>query len=290
VGDSGGTGKLERTAGGGASRLVYPLPDGSAETQRLIMQSSFINGFTRAAFVEAGIGPGMSVLDVGSGAGDVALIAAELVGPQGRVIGIDRNGAALGVARARAAAAGLAQLSFREGDIAEAAAGERFDAVVGRLVLMYFPDPAVVLSGLVARLEPGGIVVFSEYNVTPAAMRAPAGMPLTARLFGWVEGAFRSAGAETGMGDRLFRTFRAAGLPAPQMRLMSHVGGGPDWDGYAYAAATVRSLLPLILRAGLASEDEIGIDTLAARLREEALAADGVVRLPELISAWARVG
>jgi hypothetical protein len=71
---------------------------------------------------------------------------------------------------------------------------------------------------------------------------------------------------------------------------MSHMGGGADWDGYAYAAATVRSLLPLILKAELASEDEIGIDTLEERLRAEAIAANGVIRLPELVNAWARVG
>ena len=91
------------------------------------------------------------------------------------------------------------------------------------------------------------------------------------------------------MGDRLFQTFREAGLSNPRLCLMSYIGGGLEWDGYAYAAATVRSLLPLILKAGLASADEIGIDTLEERLRTETEAANGVIRLPELISAWASV-
>ena len=69
---------------------------------------------------------------------------------------------------------------------------------------------------------------------------------------------------------------------------MSYIGGGSEWDGYAYAAATVRSLLPLILKAGLSTADEVDIDTLEARLRTEAQAANGVIRLPELINAWAR--
>jgi len=47
--------------------------------------------------------------------------------------------------------------------------------------------------------------------------------------------------------------------------------------------------MPLILKAGLASADEIGIDTLEERLRREVVAANGVIRLPELINAWARV-
>jgi tRNA A58 N-methylase Trm61 len=80
--------------------FTYPLPDSSSETERLIQQSAFINPFTRALFMEAGIAPSMSVLDVGSGAGDVALLAADLVGSEGRVVGVDRNGAGL-LVRAR---------------------------------------------------------------------------------------------------------------------------------------------------------------------------------------------
>jgi len=273
----------------GPAQLAYPLPAGSEETQRLIQQSALVNPFTRALFVEAGIGPGMDVLDVGSGAGDVALIAADLVGPEGRVLGIDRNGAGLAIARARAAEAGFSHLTFREGDIADLGPREKFDAVVGRLVLMYMPDPAAMLRRLAAHVRPGGVVAFGEYNITPAAMRAPEGLPLTGKLFGWIDGAFRHAGAETRMGDELFRAFRAAGLPAPRLSLMSYMGGGEDWEGYAYAAATVRSLLPLVLKAGLADEKEVGIDTLAERLRAETVEAGGVIRLPELINAWAKV-
>ncbi|MGN6470581.1 MAG: class I SAM-dependent methyltransferase [Rhizobiaceae bacterium] len=271
------------------AQLAYPLPAGSAETERLIRQSAFINSFTRSLFAEAGIAPGMRVLDVGSGAGDVALIAADMVGPAGEVVGIDRTGAALAIARARAMTVGFAHLTFREGDLAEIGPEEKFDAVVGRLVLMYMPDPAATLRALARHLRPGGIVAFGEYNITPAAMREPAGLPLSQKLFAWIEGAFRYAGAETRMGDKLFLTFRKADLPFPTLSLMSHMGGGPDWDGYAYAAATVRSLLPLILKAGLASEEEIGIDTLEERLWTELVAANGVIRLPELVNAWARV-
>jgi ubiquinone/menaquinone biosynthesis C-methylase UbiE len=271
-------------------QLAYPLPAGSTETERLIRQSAFINAFTRALFAEAGIAPGMRVLDTGSGAGDVALIAADMVGPTGEVVGIDRNGAALSVARARATTVGFAHVTFREGDLADLDPNDRFDAVVGRLVLMYMPDPAATLKALARHVRPGGIVAFGEYNIMPVAMRDLPAMPLAQKLFGWIEGAFRHAGAETAMGNKLFPAFRKAGLPFPTLSLMSHMGGGPEWDGYAYAAATVRSLLPLILKAGLASEEKIGIDTLEERLRAETVAANGIIRLPELINAWARVG
>lgn len=272
-----------------AKKFTYPLPDSSSEIKRLIQQSAFINPFTRALFIEAGIAPNMTVLDVGSGAGDVALLAADLVGPEGRVVGIDRNGAGLEIARARAKSTGFSHIVFREGNLTDIGSDEKFDAVVGRLVLMYQPDPAATLRHLASHLKSGGIVAFGEYNITPDAMRAPADMPLTGKLFGWIDGAFRYAGAETRMADRLFRTYRDAGLANPKLSLMSYIGGGQEWDGYAYAAATVRSLMPLILKAGLATADEIGIDTLEERLRTEVAAANGVIRLPELINAWATV-
>jgi ubiquinone/menaquinone biosynthesis C-methylase UbiE len=222
---------MTRRAGTAATasraQLAYPLPAGSAETERLIRQSAFINSFTRALFAEAGIAPGMRVLDVGSGAGDVALIAADMVGSTGEVVGIDRNGAALAIARARATTVGFAHLTFREGDLAEIGPEEKFDAVVGRLVLMYMPDPAATLRALARHLRPGGIIAFGEYNITPAAMREPAGLPLSQKLFAWIEGAFRYAGAETRMGDKLFLTFRKADLPFPTLSLMSHMGRRP---------------------------------------------------------------
>lgn len=148
---------------------------------------------------------------------------------------------------------------------------------------MYQPDPASTLRRLASHLKPGGIVAFGEYNITPDAMRAPSDMPLTGKLFSWIDGAFRHAGAETRMGDRLFRTYRDAGLPNPTMCLMSYIA---PMGRLRDAAATVRSLLPLIIKAGLGTPEEIGVDTLEARLRAEVEAANGVIRLPELINAW----
>ena len=58
---------------------------------------------------------------------------------------------------------------------------------------MYQPDPASTLRRLASHLKPGGIVAFGEYNITPDAMRAPSDMPLTGKLFSWIDGAFRHA-------------------------------------------------------------------------------------------------
>ena len=90
------------------------------------------------------------------------------------------------------------------------------------------------------------------------------------------------------MGYKLLKTFLSAGLPEPQMRLEAKVGGGLGWGGYEDAAETLRSLLPLIVKLGITTEEEVGIDTLAERLRGETVASDGVVKAPEVVGAWAR--
>ena len=79
---------------------VYVVGDG--ERERLQDQATLLNPFTRYLFEDAGIGPGMRVLDVGSGMGDVALLAAEMVGPTGAVAGVDKNHDVLVAARQRA--------------------------------------------------------------------------------------------------------------------------------------------------------------------------------------------
>jgi|SRR5215469_6638815 len=68
----------------------YALGHSQQELKRLTTQADFFEPFTRRMFERAGLAQGMRVLDVGSGNGDVALLAASLVGESGEVLGIDR--------------------------------------------------------------------------------------------------------------------------------------------------------------------------------------------------------
>ena len=89
---------------------VYVRGHSDTETARLQRQAQLYAPATRRLFIEAGIGSGMRVLDVGSGAGDVALLVAELVGSGGQVVGVDTNDRILEVARSRVQAAGWTTL------------------------------------------------------------------------------------------------------------------------------------------------------------------------------------
>jgi ubiquinone/menaquinone biosynthesis C-methylase UbiE len=132
----------------------YQLGSDAAELQRLDLQGRVLAPATRTILAAAGIRPGMRVLDLGSGAGDVAFVAAGLAGPAGEVVGIDQSPDAVAKATARAGQRGLPNVRFAVGDIHDPAPGGPFDAVIGRLVLMYVADPAAVLRTQAGVLPP----------------------------------------------------------------------------------------------------------------------------------------
>jgi ubiquinone/menaquinone biosynthesis C-methylase UbiE len=271
----------------GAGRTTaYALGHSQRELERLGAQARVIEPITRQFFRDAGIVPGMHVLDVGSGAGDVAFLAADLVGPAGKVIGTDRSPAAIAAALKQAEARSLDNVSFREGDPSEMTFEQRFDAVVGRYVLMFQADPAATLRKLAAHLRPGGLVVFHEPSWDGVRSFPPS--PTYDRCWQWIVDTFERVGTEMRMGLKLYATFIAAGLPAPSMRLSAVIGGGSS-DWLNVIAENVRSLLPEMERLGVATAAEVGIEVLADRLRKEVAASGGVIVGRSEIAAWSRV-
>ncbi|MEV0567132.1 class I SAM-dependent methyltransferase [Dactylosporangium sp. NPDC050588] len=272
--------------GNPAGDPAYALERSQEEYERLGRQALFLHGTTERLLRDAGLRPGMRVLDVGSGAGDVALLAAGIVGPQGTVVGVDVDAAALGVARGRAEALGLSNIEFVEGDLDTADAGTGFDAAVGRLVLMYRTDPVAALRAVAARVRSGGIIAFQELDLDPAiAARSLPEASLwndTGRL---TTEAFRRAGMQVRMGRQLFSAYTAAGLPEPTMRDEALIGGGPGFGGYAWLAGVTRALAPLMQKLGLDLPGDL--DTLADRLRTDAVTNGTVVWTPSLVGAHA---
>jgi SAM-dependent methyltransferase len=230
----------------------------------------------------------MRVLDVGSGAGDVAFLAAELVGESGEVVGADRSAAALARARQRAAERSLRNVFFREGDPAEMTFERPFDAVIGRYVLMFQRDPAAMVRRLAAHLRPGGVIVFHEPDWDGVRSIPPS--PTYDRCSGWIVETLLRSGHSTHMGKELHSTFVAAGLPAPTMRLDALMAGGANnADPLRLLADIVGTLIPEMERLGVARADEVGLETLAERMIDEAIAGDCLLVGRYEIGAWSHV-
>jgi len=266
---------------------TYILGRSANETRRLILQHQIFGPLTRRFFEAAGIGAGMKVLDLGSGAGDVALLAADLVGASGQVVGVDMNAEILETARARAASAGWTNVTFLSGNVREIALDADFDAVVGRWILMHVPDPVGTLRHVASRLRVGGIVAFHENDFTyPPTVFPPT--ELSKKMQRWTIPPHGGPGPETHMGTQLFKIYVAAGLPEPQIMIEAAAGGGADWPGYEYLVETFRSLLPALSQITGATAAEMDIDTLAARIRDDVVSRQGIMMLPMMYGAWTR--
>jgi SAM-dependent methyltransferase len=270
---------------------IYSLGRSEGETQRLLKQAQVYDPLMRQLLEDAGIGPGAKVLDVGSGAGDVAMLAARLVGPDGAVVGVDTNPVILALARERVAAAGLENVMFLAGDFRTLQLTRAFDAAIGRLVLRYQGDPATALRAAADLVRPGGVVAFDESDLTLLEADYPWAhtSPLFRLVVSWVVGALRRSGVHTDMGYRLFDTFRQAGLGEPTISVYAPLGGDADWPGYDFYADTMRSLLPALEELGVSTAEEVDVDTLADRLRAEVLSTGVPIQMPPHVTAWARM-
>ena len=267
----------------------YTMGRSEEETQRLIDQSHLYDRITRRFFHDAGLREGMKVLDIGSGAGDVALTAAELVGPTGKVVGIDMNAEILETAKTRSEELGLSNVEFIAGNASDVELDSDFDMIVGRLVLMYVPQPAELLKKLSTHLKPNGIVAFQEVELTPYRAMVHPDTPVMNKMIDWGLGVFEKSGANISMGFDLCKVFVDAGLPTPNLDYKSPMGGSADWPGYEYLAASFRSMMPLIEKFGIATAEEVDVDTLADRLRDEVLTSKRALVLPAHVTAHVNV-
>lgn len=256
---------------------TMPAPSGRAATTDLVAE------MTERLLIDAGITAGMRVLDVGCGGGDVSLLLARLVGEQGQVLGIDRDAPMIELARSRLL--GRTNVAFAAADLlALPAELAEFDAVVGRRVLMYQQDAVATLRGLARVLRPGGLVVFQEHDGTmvPASLVA---LPLHARVHRWMWQTVEREGANIHMGFELPSALRRAGLEVEGVRAEAVVQTPKVLHG---GARIIRAMLPRIVRHGVATEEEIDVDTLDQRLLEERAQADATYIGDMVFGAWAR--
>src|SRR5215813_13904580 len=141
----------------------YALGYSESEFRRLEFQGDLFRDFTEDVLRRAGLAPGMRVLDIGCGVGDVSLLAADLVGPSGAVLGVDRSADSVAIAERRAIwAVKNGWVRFQTSELDDFESTAPFDAVIGRLVLMYQHDPAALVRRLAGLVRPGGIVAFHE--------------------------------------------------------------------------------------------------------------------------------
>jgi ubiquinone/menaquinone biosynthesis C-methylase UbiE len=266
------------------SEQQYVLGNHAEELERLDHQAAMIERPTRLLLHAAGLAPGMRVLDLGTGLGHVARLAAELVGPSGSVLGVDRSGEALTAARQRSQHAGAQQVTFVEGDISAWRAPEAFDAIVGRLLLFHVADPVAVARHHIGNLTRGGTFVAIDFDL--GGSRAEPSVPVVDDALRWVQEAFREAGAWPRIGARLGSILEEAGLKRVTTFGIQAYLASRDRSGAAMLAGVVRSLAPAIVRHGIATAEQLDVATLERRIGEAVRQADAVILPPTVVGAW----
>jgi ubiquinone/menaquinone biosynthesis C-methylase UbiE len=267
---------------------VYILGHSYQEIRRLIDQAAIIGSITERLLRSAGIEHGMRVLDLGCGAGDVSMLAGKLVGPTGSVVGIDPNADVIAVARARAQANQLPQVSFAEASLGTFSESRPFDLVIARYVLIHQIDPVAFLRTAARFVRPGGVLALHEPILDlPVNSRPP--VALWQQTSDWLLTTFRLGAPSYDAAGRLIEYFSSAGLPRPALFSETPVGGGIDAPHYGWLTGVIRTLLPRIVETGLVTAETLAIDTLESRLRSAAVEARSQIEGPAQVCAWTSI-
>jgi ubiquinone/menaquinone biosynthesis C-methylase UbiE len=275
--------KLEKSP-----EVEYVLGHSSAEIRRLMLQAALLKPITERLLREAGLAPGMRVLDLGCGTGDVAMLAAEIVGSEGEVVGIDRSADVLTVAQGRALGAGHINIEFREGTAENFVDRWPFDLAVGRYVLIHQGDPAEFIRAAALHVRPGGSVAFHEIGLYGMCQALPP-LPLLQQVWDVVMAAFHSVMTHPDAGGRMVAHFHDAGLERPTMFCEVPVGTGPESPVLTILALAASVLLPQIEKIGASTAAELDVDTLEDRLRHAMANSHSQVLFPMQFCGWARV-
>lgn len=200
--------------------------------------------------------PGLAVLDIGCGPGSITAGIARLVGPNGTVIGVDRD--VESVEEARRTYAGAPGLRFKVGDFLDLRFDAEFDIVAAARALQWMPRPAEVLRKMRAATKSGGSVVVFDYNHRRNAWKPRP--PLAFRRFhdgflNWRE----ANGWDNLLGEKFVELLPQAGLTAAAAFDDPAIArrGGPRFETAARVMPTVMETLgPAIVAEGFLTAEE----------------------------------
>jgi SAM-dependent methyltransferase len=229
----------------------YPIENRAGEIERLRLQAEAMAPDTRTMLDRIGVQTGWSCLDIGCGPTGIAGLLSEYVGPEGRVVGLDRNDDFLAHARTSAPA----NVEFRRGDAyGSDLPPDSFDLVHMRFVASTAGDPERLLREAIRLARPGGVVALQEPDGSTLNCHPPH--PAWTRLRAALLGSFAGVGADLELARRLYSLARDAGLADVQYRpfLIGVRSSDPMVD---YLPSTVESLRGTVLRLALLSESEL---------------------------------
>jgi SAM-dependent methyltransferase len=261
----------------------YVIAGGHVGRERLRVLSRVMAPTTHALLARVGVAPDARCLDVGCGGGDVTVVLAAMV-PDGSVVGVDFDPVKIAAAREEAAARGVANVEYREADLAAVTSGdERFDLIYVRFVLSHLTDPAGALRGLVGCLAPGGALVAEDIDIDGALCWPPS--PAFDQARALYAATVRSRGADPQLGLRLPALLLDAGLADVDVEVVQPAA---LWgDAKRIQLLTLEATADSMVAAGLATSDEIA--GIASELAAYIDRPDTLASTARTIQSWGRL-
>ena len=278
INDSAATQLVPESAPNPEEPPKYVLQHSEQELRRLETQGSFLRAATHDFLQRTGVAKGMRVLDIGCGVGDVSFLAAEMVGPSGEVVGVDRAEPAISTALMRARAKGLANVRFLQCDINEMgglAAEGLFDAVICRLVIIHQKKPVETIKNVLRRVRPGGVVGFQEIDLD-ARYWSTRRMETLEQLYDCLDQVTARNGMAVNLSAAFVEAFDEAGVVQRRIIRSGAVESASEMGVYEWLGSFTKTLTKAVAAMGLQPPD---FGDFAKRLKDEA-ASTGAVFIP----------
>jgi ubiquinone/menaquinone biosynthesis C-methylase UbiE len=237
---------------------------------------------TRDLFERVGVSSGMQCVDLGCGGAEVTFELARLVGPTGRVIGVDMDDVKLDLARQEAAARGLSNVELRAANVNEWDEPAAYDLVYCRFLLEHLSRPDDVLRSMWAAVRPGGTIAVEATDFDGQFGEPPN------QAFGAHHRLYRALvvrrGGDPVAGRLMFRRFLEAGIPRPSVLLVQRIDS--DGEAKTLAVLTFRAIAGALVDEGLAAAEDV--DATLAGLEAFVADPETLVAQPRIFQVWRR--
>ena len=266
------------------SQQPYVIRGGIEGRERLRILSRVLHPTTSQLLKKAGVSTGMTCLDLGCGGGDVSFYLANLVGPEGRVTGIDKDETKIKIARSEVIDKGLSQVEFIADDIYDTETGSLFDVIYARFLLTHMQDPRAMLDLMYKRLQPGGIVILEDID-----FRGHFSYPENRAFNRYVElycAVSLKAKGDPYIGQRFPSLLKEAGFENVELNIVQPAGTVGEVK--FIAAITMENIADAVIRSDLASRKEI--DEVVAELYKIAEDDHTLISLPRIVQVKSKIG
>ena len=260
----------------------YAIRGGKEGKKRLDLLARVMLPTTMELLDRAGLIRGMNCLDVGCGGGHVARLIAGIVGPEGRVIGTDRDAQILALAREDAEAAKVTNVKFQQQDACACLWHEEFDVAYARFLLSHLNEPENCLAAMVQACVPGGTIVIEDTDFAgsfcyPTCATHERYKELYQKLV-------QRRGGDPNLGPKLPAMFRQAGIHGVELNVIqpAHIHG----EGKLMAPLTTSRISDALTAEGLATEGEV--QRILTELNHAAADSETVLSLPRIFQVWGK--